>query len=100
MSSSVSLRLDRGRPRSFGEWKTLRRWGKLPAWEQDIAGYLLRLAREDAGLTQSQLAMRLGVSQQAVSRAEQWHSNPTIGLMRAWFDACGHQLKLSFELST
>jgi transcriptional regulator with XRE-family HTH domain len=71
------------------EWSTLRRWGKLPPWEVDLPGYLLRQARVNAGLTQEQLADRLGTSQQAVSRAERRGSNPTIGLMRRWCRVCG-----------
>jgi DNA-binding XRE family transcriptional regulator len=88
------LRLTRRRPRSFIEWSTLRRWGRLPSWETDIPGCLLRAAREDAGLTQTELADRLGITQQAVSRAEQWTSNPTVGLMRRWLRTCGYRLEL------
>ena len=62
--------LRRSRPRSYLEWKTLRRWGALPAVERRIPGYLLRLARERAGLTQREMAARLGCSQQAISQAE------------------------------
>lgn len=92
-----SLRLSRGRPRSFIEWSTLRRWGKLPDWERDRPGYLLRQARESAGLTQTELAERLAVTQQAVSRAERWASNPTIGLMNRWLAVCGWRLKMELE---
>lgn len=90
--STTTIR--RGRPRSFFEWATLRRWGKLPSWEVDQAGYLLRLAREEAGLTQADLAARLGVTQQAVSRAEAWTSNPTVGLLRRWLAACGWTMRV------
>jgi DNA-binding XRE family transcriptional regulator len=83
------LTLSRGRPRVFLEWATLRRWGKLPAREQGVVGYLLRIAREEAGLTQRELAGRLGVSQQAVAQAERWDSNPTVELIRRWAAACG-----------
>ena len=51
-----------GPPRDFAEWTTLRRWGKLPEAERDVPGYILRMAREGAGLTQRELAVRLGVS--------------------------------------
>jgi DNA-binding XRE family transcriptional regulator len=91
------LRLNRRRPRSFSEWRALRRWGKLQAWEVDVPGFLLRLARSEAGLTQSVLADRLGITQQAVSRAENWSSNPTVGLMRRWLAVCGQRLELSLE---
>lgn len=95
----TELRLNRGRPRHFAEWRTLRRWGKLPPWEEEVAGYLLRLAREDAGLTQAALAERLGVSQQAVAQAERWSANPTVELLRRWAEACGLTLRIALEPS-
>ena len=82
------------RPRSFTEWKTLRRWGKLPYWELEPPGYLLRLARESAGLTQQELARRLGCSQQAVAQAERWNSNPTATFMRRWATECDRTLQI------
>jgi len=88
------LRLRRTRPRSFAEWSALLRWGKLPEWEANTPGFLLRQARVDAVLSQRDLAQRLGITQQAVSRAEQWSSNPTFDLMRRWLDACGARLEL------
>ena len=92
----ASLRLSRTRPRVFPEWQALRRWGKLPPWEEGVAGYLLRALRAEAGLTQRELAARLGVSQQAVAQAERWTANPTVAFMRGWADACGASLELSF----
>ena len=91
------LRLNRRRPRAFAEWRVLRRWGKLPIWERDVPGYLLREARDSAGFTQELLAKHLGITQQAISRAEKWNSNPTIGLMRRWLAACGQTLELALE---
>jgi DNA-binding XRE family transcriptional regulator len=90
-------RLNRRRPRSFTEWRTLRRWGKLPPWELDVPGFLLREARHATGLTQGILAERLGITQQAVSQAERWSSNPTVDFMRGWLEACGHHLELRVE---
>ena len=55
------------KPRSFEEWSALRRWNGLPSWVPLRPGYLLREAREAAGLTQADLAERLGVSQQAAA---------------------------------
>ncbi|MEW6338817.1 MAG: helix-turn-helix transcriptional regulator [Acidobacteriota bacterium] len=96
-SRPAGLRLTRSRPRAFAEWRTLRRWKKLPAWEKEVAGYLLRSLREDARLTQSELAGRLGVSQQAVAQTERWSANPTVALMRRWAEACGAALELRFR---
>jgi transcriptional regulator with XRE-family HTH domain len=69
-------------------------WGKLPSWENDVPGYLLRLARERAGLTQRELAIRLGVTQQAVAQAEQWSANPTVAFLRRWVAACGADVRI------
>jgi DNA-binding XRE family transcriptional regulator len=84
----------RSRPRSYLEWRTLREWGRLPPWEPLRPGYVLRAAREQAGLTQEELADRLGVSQQAVARAERCESNPTVSLMQRWARACGAELEV------
>jgi DNA-binding XRE family transcriptional regulator len=89
--SPAAVRL---RPRDYVEWKTLRRWGKLPYWELEPPGYLLRLARESAGLTQQELARRLGSSQQAVAQAERWSSNPTASFMRRWATECDRTLQI------
>ena len=97
MNSTVTSNLTRGRPRAFLEWQTLRRWGKLPDREAQVAGYLLRTAREGAGLTQAQLADQLRITQQAVARAERWSSNPTVTFMLRWARACGRRLELHFE---
>ena len=83
--------------RSYTEWKFLRTWGKLPQWELKPAGFVLRLAREEAELTQAQLAGRLGCSQQAVAQAERWDSNPTVHFLREWERATDG--KLSVEVS-
>lgn len=87
----------RRRPRRYVEWKALRAWNQLPAAEADAPGYLLRLARERAGLTQAELARRLSLSQQAVARAERWDSNPTVDLMRVWGAALGARLEVALR---
>ena len=96
MRNISSSRLTRGRPRAFLEWKTLRGWGKLPAREIDVPGYLLRTVRENAALTQSELAKKLKITQQAVARAERWNSNPTVGFIRRWAAACGQRFQFCF----
>jgi DNA-binding XRE family transcriptional regulator len=89
--------LERRRPRSYLEWKTLRRWGKLPSWEGIPPGYLLRGLREEAGWTQYALARRLECSQQAIAQAERWETNPTVKFIRTWADALGYELSLEFR---
>ena len=97
MNIIATSHLTRRRPRAFLEWRTLRRWGKLPDREAQVPGYLLRTARESAGLTQVQLAEQLGITQQAVARAERWSSNPTVAFMRRWTRACGRSLEIRIE---
>jgi ribosome-binding protein aMBF1 (putative translation factor) len=89
--------LVRRKPRSFAEWRALRRWKKPPAWEIEPAGYLLRTAREATGFSQRQLAERLGCSQQAIAQSERWRSNPTVEFMRRWAAACGSEMRLAFR---
>lgn len=91
----LPARLRRRRPRRYFEWKTLRRWGALPSWEETPPGYLLRSAREEAGLTQQEMGARLACSQQAIAQAERWDSNPTVGFVRQWAHALGGELELS-----
>lgn len=86
-------KLLRRRPRSYAEWSALARWGKLPPWEPPRPGFLLRQAREQAGLSQVRMAERLGVTQQAVARAEGADSNPSFRLLEAWASALGGQLE-------
>ncbi len=88
-------RLRRRRPRSYLEWRALRRWGSLPPWEETPAGYLLRSARQEAGVTQREMGERLACSQQAIAQAERWESNPTVRFLREWARALGRELELS-----
>lgn len=94
MNDLPELNLSRGKPRNFLEWKTLRRWDQLPSEERSVPGYLLRLTREEAGLTQKVLAFRLGTSQQAIAQAERWQSNPTVAFMKKWLRICDRKLIL------
>ena len=86
--------MGRRRPRDYEEWLALRRWGRLPRQEATVPGFMLRKAREGAHLSQQELAERLGCSQQAVSQAERWQSNPTVGLIESWARETGCELKL------
>jgi DNA-binding XRE family transcriptional regulator len=90
----------RTRPRDYLEWRALRRWGKLPAWEDVFPGYLMREAREIAGLTQKQMAERLKVSQQAIAQAERPTSNPTLAFLKAWAEATGSTLDIALRATS
>ena len=97
MNTVATPFLTRRRPRSFVEWRQLRDWGKLPSREANVPGYLLRVARTEAGFTQVQLATKLGISQQAIARAERWTSNPTVEFMNRWVRACGRHLEFTLQ---
>lgn len=55
---------------------------------------LIRDARRRAGLTQAELAHRLGVSQAAVAKLESPHANPTVDTLDRALWATGHRLTL------
>ena len=54
----------------------------------------LRWARQDAGLTQADLARRVGVSQQQVAKLERPGANPSIATLRKVADALGVRVEL------
>lgn len=56
---------------------------------------LLRRARQSAGLTQAQLAARLGVSQPVIARMERRSSNPTWDTLVRALRATGHEIELT-----
>jgi len=68
----------------------------MPASACDVAS-LLRSARERAGLTQVELARRLGVSQAAVAKLERPGANPTVDTLDRALWATGHRLTLDAE---
>jgi transcriptional regulator with XRE-family HTH domain len=59
-----------------------------PSWE------LLRAARQDAGLSQSDLAGRMGTSQAAVAQLERVGSNPKVATLARALRATGQRLEL------
>jgi transcriptional regulator with XRE-family HTH domain len=58
------------------------------------AAVLIRKARNDAGLSQTDLAGRLGVSQAAIAKLERAGSNPTVDTLDNVLWATGHRLAL------
>jgi transcriptional regulator with XRE-family HTH domain len=55
---------------------------------------LIRDARRAAGLTQAELAARLGVSQSAVAKLEREGCNPTVETLDRVLRPTGHRLQL------
>jgi len=63
----------------------------------DLAtGPLVREARTRAGLSQADLADRLGTTQSAVSRWEHGHDEPRLSRLAAILAACGVRAELAF----
>ncbi len=60
-----------------------------------MAPLVLRWAREDAKITQTELANRLGMTYQAVQRLERAGANPTIKTMAKVSRALGRKLEVS-----
>jgi transcriptional regulator with XRE-family HTH domain len=58
-------------------------------------GTLIRSTRERHGLTQAQLALRAGTSQNAVSRVERDEISPSVDTVRRLLAAMGEYLELS-----
>lgn len=58
------------------------------------ASTLVRRARTEAGLTQQQLATRLGVTQAALARLEKAGANPTIATLDRVLRATGRRLDI------
>jgi transcriptional regulator with XRE-family HTH domain len=56
------------------------------------AGSLLKKARKDAGLTQAEVARRLGTSQSAIARLEGPGANPRLQTLIGAVEATGHTL--------
>jgi transcriptional regulator with XRE-family HTH domain len=59
------------------------------------AAEAIRSARLRAGLTQAEVAKRLGTTQSAVARLESPGSNPTVATVERALEATGHRLMLA-----
>lgn len=60
-------------------------------------GEALRKARENAGLSQDQLAENSGISRITISRIEQAHINPSFRSLEALAQGMGRKLTISFD---
>jgi transcriptional regulator with XRE-family HTH domain len=58
-----------------------------------LTGRVLQEARKAAGLTQAELARRIGTSQPEVARLESPRSNPRIATLNRAIAATGHRLE-------
>ncbi len=92
------------RPRDRNEARALRRFGvdrQKPfglANEAADAALQIRMARKQAGISQAELARRMGVSQQQVQRLEDPDkSNPTVATLRAVAKSLDSELRIRFD---
>ncbi|WP_323131681.1 helix-turn-helix domain-containing protein [Vibrio algarum] len=53
--------------------------------------------RQNAGLTQYEVAERMGTKEANISRLEKGNGNPTIKTLTKYAKACGCQLDLSYK---
>lgn len=82
-----------------------RQWMKDAAFRQEYDALedefaLIRAlidARTRAGLTQAELAERMGTTQSAIARMEGGRINPTIGMLRRYAQATGSRLTVVLE---
>jgi transcriptional regulator with XRE-family HTH domain len=63
-----------------------------------LVGQRMRSAREEVGITQLQLADRMGVSQPVIAALESGRGNPTVGQLAAVADALQVGLDVDFPL--
>jgi uncharacterized protein len=64
-----------------------------------LAAGLIRLARDKAGLTQTELAVLAGVSQQTISAYETGRKEPTLPSLQRLLEAAGFELRIRLEPS-
>jgi transcriptional regulator with XRE-family HTH domain len=61
------------------------------------SGRLIREARQLAGLTQGELARRLGTTQSAISNWERGHDTPRVETLARIVEACGFVADVTFR---
>ena len=65
----------------------------------EVRAYKLRELRQQAGLTQAQLAERIGVGQRQVSKIENGDiENAKVSTIRGYLESVGGQLSLEFVI--
>ena len=61
------------------------------------SGHLIREARRLGGLTQAELAARLGTTQSAVSNWERGRETPRVDTLARILEACGFEADMTFR---
>jgi len=73
--------------------------GREPISANEKIGMLLLLTREEAGITQTELAKQSGINQADISRIERGVGNPTLAKIERLFAALNKQVSFSCEAS-
>ena len=76
--------------------KSVRKFYKELKPEFELVRILIR-KRLEKGLTQQELASKVGTKQSAISRLESGRYNPTIGVLRKVAEALNANLKISIR---
>jgi transcriptional regulator with XRE-family HTH domain len=85
--------------------KVARRWMKEPGFKESydaleeefsLASQLIE-ARTRAGLTQAQVADRMGTSQSAVARLESGKAKPSLSTLKRFAQATGARVRITLE---
>ena len=88
-------KLQQLKERALQESEVRREYEAL-AEEFEFIGTLLKM-RAAAGLTQDELARRMGTKKSNVSRLEQGGTNPSWGTLKKYAHACGFELSMDFH---
>lgn len=64
-------------------------------YEQFKIGLLLRMAREEAGVTQEEIAVKLGTKKSAISRIENHAEDIKLSTIEKFAEAIGRHLELN-----
>ncbi|MCI6157009.1 helix-turn-helix domain-containing protein [Peptoniphilaceae bacterium SGI.137] len=79
----------------FSESSSIKHADLLPEASEDIFQALMD-ARIDCGMTQRELADRIGMTQGDISKIEHGNANPSVKTLQRLADGLGMTLKLSF----
>lgn len=95
MSKQKTISVDK----LFGEWRKDRKYVEAyDALEKEFAiAAAVIAARSHAGLTQKELAERMGTTQSAIARLEGGKSRPSTSTLEKLAKATGTTLRISFE---
>ena len=77
-------------------WENGTEVGKVENDILDEMGYTLTLARENAEITQKELAKKTGINQANISKIERGMANPSLATLKRLATGMGMQLKIEF----